>query len=100
MKIDDKTLIVIFDSGWNIYFACRIIQCYNKQMFYQYLYQLNTSEARERYNRIIIYDTDAMNRRCENYENMLMDLKDVCNKWNYKLVILEDPRDIEKYLEK
>lgn len=100
MKIDDKTLVIMFDDGWGIYFECYIIQCYNEQMFYQYLHQLNTPNVRERYNRIIIYDIGMMEARCENYENMLMDLKDVCNKWNYKLVILKDPRDIEKYLEK
>lgn len=99
MKIDDKTLMVIFDNGWDIYFECYIIQCHNERMFYQYLRQLNTFEARERYNQIIIYDVGVMKRRCENYKKMLVDLRDICDKWNYTLAVLTDPHDIEKYFE-
>lgn len=100
MKIDDKTLVLVFDEGWNIYFECYMIQCHNEQIFYQYLRELDTSEAREEYNRIIIYDTNVMKKHYENYSQMLANLEDVCNKWDYKLIMLEHHTDIEEYLEK
>lgn len=99
MKIDNKTLVLVFDEGWNIYFECYMIQCYNEKIFYQYLRELDTSEAREEYNRIIIYDTNVMKKHYENYSKMLADLKDVCDKWNYKLIVLKHHTDIEEYFE-
>ena len=100
MKIDDKTLLLVCDEEWNFYFECYMVQCPNEQTFYQYLYQLNTSEAREVYNRIIIFDTNIMKKRYKNYKRILADLKDVCDKWNYKLIVLKHHTNIEKYLEK
>ena len=99
MKIDDKTLVITFDKGWNFYFECYMVQCPDEQTFYQYLYQLNTSETREVYNRIIIYDTNVMKKHYENYSKMLADLKGVCDKWNYKLIVLKHHTDIEEYFE-
>lgn len=100
MKINDKTLILLFGRGEYIYFKCYLAQCCNEPMFYQCLHQLNTLKARERYNRIIVYSEHEIKNTGMNYKDILSSLELVCMSWDYELIVLKHRTDIEKYLEK